>query len=143
MCATAERFTRSPYSPFRHVAAAALAAWLGVSASLGAQSVTPSLTDSTTVTPQLIQTGRKLYRGKGGCVVCHGEKMEGTAVAPAHRRASGWKYARDGTLEELARVINTGVPGTVMVAHPNGISDSDATPLAAYIWAVNHLGEKP
>lgn len=143
MYATTDRFTRGASSLSRPVAAVLLAVVSGAPAALRAQAVAPSVVDSAAVTPQLIQAGRKLYRGRGGCVICHGEKMEGTAVAPPHRRTSGWKYARDGSLLELARVINTGVPGTVMVARPNGISAADALPLAAYIWAVNHLGEKP
>lgn len=125
------------------LAVVVVAALAGAPRTARAQAVTPTPLDSASVTPQLIQAGRKLYRGKGGCVVCHGEKMEGTAVAPPHRRASGWKYARDGTMEELARVIVDGVPGTVMVPRPNGIARADAVPLAAYIWSVNHLGEKP
>jgi len=110
---------------------------------IGAQAVHAATADTATVSPQLIDAGRKLYRGRAGCVVCHGSHMEGTPVAPAHKRSSGWKYARDGTIDELTRVIVDGIPGTVMVARPNGISAADAFVLATYIWSVNHLDVKP
>ncbi|HEX4934770.1 MAG TPA: hypothetical protein VFV33_16385, partial [Gemmatimonadaceae bacterium] len=60
-----------------------------------------------------------------------------------HRRSSGWKDAKDGSLPELFRVIVTGVPRTVMVRLPNGITTEDAVYLATFIWAVNHRGESP
>ena len=102
-----------------------------------------ALPDTTAITPAMIAKGRKIYHGKGACIVCHGEKMEGTAIAPPHRKASGWKDAKDGAFPELFRVITTGVPNTVMVRLPNGITTDDALQLASFIWAVNHRGESP
>lgn len=110
---------------------------------LVAQATRPATPDSAQISPQVIDAGRKLYKGRAGCVVCHGSHLEGTAVAPAHKRSAGWKYARDGSIEELARVIVDGIPGTLMVARPNGISVQDASALATYIWSVNHLDAKP
>lgn len=103
----------------------------------------PALPDTADITPEMIEKGRKLYHGKGLCFSCHGMKLEGTPIAPAHRKTSGWKDAKDGAFPELVRVITSGVPGTVMVANPNGISGGDGVLLASYIWAVNNRGVKP
>jgi hypothetical protein len=70
-----------------------------------------ALPDTSEITPALIEQGRKLYRGKGLCYTCHGMKLEGTPVAPAHRKSTGWKNATDGAFPELVRVIASGVPG--------------------------------
>lgn len=99
--------------------------------------------DTSAITPELIERGRKLYRGKGLCATCHGMKLEGTPIATAHRKDAGWKYAKDGAFPELVRVVATGVPGTVMVAYPNGLTPDDGIAVAAYIWAVNHRSVKP
>lgn len=108
-----------------------------------ASAVRPALPDTADITTEMIEKGRKLYHGKGLCFSCHGMKMEGTPIAPAHRKSSGWKDAKDGAFPELVRVITSGVPGTVMVANPNGISAGDGVFLASYIWAVNNRGVKP
>jgi len=115
-------------------------AFLLAASSLGAQSALP---DTSAITADMIERGRRLYGGKGTCIACHGMKMEGTPVAPAHRKTTGWKAAKDGAFPELVRVITEGVPGTLMVANPNGISRAEAVLLASYIWAVNHRGVKP
>ena len=99
--------------------------------------------DTSAITKAMIDRGRLIYRGKGACVVCHGMQLEGTTIAPPHRKSSGWKAARDGTFPELVRVITSGVLRTVMVPLPNGITYDEAMLAAAYIWAVNHRGESP
>lgn len=101
-----------------------------------------SSTDSIEVTPVTIEAGRKTFHGSGGCVVCHGASLEGTAVAPT-LRSHAWRDAKDGELDAIYYVVTHGVNGTAMVSHPGGISDRMAREVAAYIWAVNHRGEKP
>jgi mono/diheme cytochrome c family protein len=101
-----------------------------------------ALPDTSAIPPAWTQSGRAIFHGRGGCVACHGERLEGTAIAPT-LRAHAWKDAKDGQLEAIYGVIRHGVPGTVMVAHPGGISDADAARLATYIWAVNHRGATP
>ena len=98
--------------------------------------------DTAAVTPETIATGRALFHGSGGCHNCHGEKLEGTPVAPT-LRAHKWRDAIDGTLPELYRVITRGVDGTAMVPRPGGVSDPQAAALASYVWAVNNRGAKP
>jgi mono/diheme cytochrome c family protein len=86
--------------------------------------------------------GRAIFHGAGQCLVCHGAKLEGSAMAPTlltHK----WKDAKDGTYAAILNVVQNGVPGTAMVAHPGGISDAQATQVAAYIWAAGHGVTKP
>ena len=103
----------------------------------------PPLPDTSAITKAMIDRGRVIYRGKGACIVCHGERMEGTAIAPPHRKSTGWRAAKDGAFPELVRVITEGVLRTVMVPLPNGISRKDAIDAAAFIWAVNHRDASP
>ena len=98
--------------------------------------------DTGAITPAMIADGRGLFHGAGGCHACHGEKLEGTPIAPT-LRAHKWRDAVDGTLPEIYRVITHGVEGTAMVSHPGGMSDAQAIEIASYIWAVNNRGAKP
>ena len=97
--------------------------------------------DTSAVTPEAIDAGRRVFRGVGGCVVCHGAQLEG-GIAPT-LRPHAWRDAKGGAFDEIYRVVTHGVPGTLMVAHPGGISDSTALRVAAYVWAVGHRGVKP
>jgi mono/diheme cytochrome c family protein len=99
--------------------------------------------DTSAITKAMIDKGRQIYHGKGACIACHGTQLEGSSLAPPHRKTTGWKDAKDGAFPELVRVITTGVPRTVMVALPNGIKPDEAVLAAAYIWAVNNRGVNP
>lgn len=101
-----------------------------------------SARDSIPVTPVTIDAGRRIFHGSGGCVVCHGGALEGSAVAPT-LRSHPWRDAKDGDLDAIYYVVTHGVNGTAMVSHPGGINDKMAREVAAYIFAVNHRGEKP
>jgi mono/diheme cytochrome c family protein len=95
------------------------------------------MADTVRIDSVMVQDGRVLFRGRGGCFTCHGTRLEGGPVAPT-LRAHAWKDAKNGDFVEIYRVIRHGVPGTVMVSHPGGISDSLALRVAAYIWVVSH-----
>ena len=100
--------------------------------------------DTPGVTGAMIDAGRNVFHGAGGCFACHGAQMQGSAIAPAlDKKGKPWLAAKDGSYEAILNVITHGVPGTIMVAHPNGISDGMASEVAAYVWAVNHQGVKP
>ena len=127
----------------RSLAIAALLVLIVPTASLRAQQPSSApAADSIPVTPATIESGRKIFHGVGTCVTCHGAALEGSAVAPT-LRAHQWRDATDGELAPIYHVVTHGVPGTLMVSHPGGISDQMAREVAAYIWAVNHRGEKP
>ena len=105
---------------------------------------TVTLPDTGQITTQMIGAGRGIFHGQGGCFVCHGANLQGSPIAPPlDKGGKPWLAAKGGTYPEIFRVVTHGVPGTVMVAHPNGINDALATEVAAYIWAVNHRGVKP
>lgn len=98
--------------------------------------------DTVVVAQKDIDAGRKIFHGKGTCASCHGESLEGSAIAPT-LRDHPWTSAKGGTLDAIYDVILHGVPGTAMVSHPGGVSDADARRVASYIWAVSHGRTKP
>ncbi|MDE3127911.1 MAG: hypothetical protein KGL38_07890, partial [Gemmatimonadota bacterium] len=74
----------------------------------------------------------------------HGMNMQGSAIAPPlDKKGQPWKAATGGTYAAILGVIDHGVPGTAMIARPNGISADMAKNAAAYVWAVNHGKAKP
>lgn len=98
--------------------------------------------DSTAVSEESVDAGRKIFHGRGTCYACHGASLEGGPIAPT-LRAHPWKDATGGSLDAIYRIVTHGVPGTVMVSHPGGISDADAQRVASYIWAVSHGHARP
>ncbi|HET7458293.1 MAG TPA: cytochrome c [Gemmatimonadaceae bacterium] len=98
--------------------------------------------DTSAITPAMIDQGRSIFHGGGTCHSCHGDRLEGTPIAPTLREHK-WRDAANGSFGEIHHVVTSGVGGTAMVAHPGNISDQQAMAVAAYIWAVNHRGAKP
>ena len=121
-----------------YIAPAILGAAHSAHAQTKAKSAAP---DTSVVTDKLIAEGRSVFRGHGGCIVCHGQNLEGI-VGPT-LKAHKWKDAENGDFKAIIRVVSSGVPGTVMVSHPNGVSDDQIVAVAAYIWGVNHGRTKP
>ena len=98
--------------------------------------------DSTAITPEAIATGRQIFHGKGMCFACHGARLEGGPIAPP-LKPHNWKDAKGGDLDAIFYVDTHGVQGTAMVPHPGGITDAEASKVAAYIWSVGHRGVQP
>lgn len=98
--------------------------------------------DTAAITPAMVDLGRAIFHGKGTCFACHGQQLEGSQLAPT-LKAHSWRDAKNGQYEEIFRVVTRGVPSTVMVALPGGISRTDALSVAAYIWSVSNRGVKP
>lgn len=98
--------------------------------------------DTAAITPQAIDAGRAIFHGKGTCFACHGAQLEGTQLAPT-LKSHAWRDAKNGQLDEIFRVVTHGVPSTVMVALPGGISRADALNVASYVWSVNNRNAKP
>lgn len=139
---------------FRNLAlAAGLAAGIGAAPralpTTPATPITPSVpgdtgADGAQVTPKMIDAGRSVFHGAGGCFACHGMNMQGSAIAPPlDKKGKPWLAAKGGTYDAILHVVEAGVPGTAMVARPNGISDDAAKNVAAYVWAVNQGKAKP
>ena len=94
----------------------------------------PSFT-VTDVTDAMVEQGRQIYNGAGGCMSCHGAELQGGPIAP-NLKDSRWKSG-DGSLASILETIRNGVSGTAMAAYPGGISDAGAKAAAAYVWKVS------
>jgi mono/diheme cytochrome c family protein len=127
-------------------AAGAFGLALGVMASAAAippsAIQTPALPDTSAITPEMVNAGRKIFHSQGTCFACHGMQLEGGPVAPT-LKPHAWRDAKGGELSAIFYVVTHGVQGTLMVSHPGGISDADAVRVATYIWSVGHRGAKP
>jgi mono/diheme cytochrome c family protein len=85
-------------------------------------------------TSKTIAKGKKVYQGKGSCVLCHGVDGRGTGMGapsldPSPRnfhRPGFWRHRTDG---ELFWTIKHGSFGTGMVAYGGFLTDEE-------IWAV-------
>lgn len=93
------------------------------------------------ITPAMIDAGRKIFHGPGGCFACHGPTLGGSAIAPS-LKDSTWING-DGSYADIVHIVSNGVSGTLMVSHPGGISDEQLKKVAAYVWAVSHGKAKP
>lgn len=87
-------------------------------------------------TPEVIEKGKSVYTGKGGCLTCHGIDGDGKGPAAASMNPSPrnfhhhgfWRHRTDG---EVFWAIKYGSPGTAMVAFGSVLSDNE-------IWALIH-----
>jgi mono/diheme cytochrome c family protein len=91
--------------------------------------------------PEMIDAGRKIFHGKGTCSGCHGDKLQGGPVAPALIGPS-WRHIT-GTYDAIIDRVDNGLPGTLMVPHPGGITESQVFLVASYVYAVSHHKTKP
>jgi mono/diheme cytochrome c family protein len=97
----------------------------------------------------LIRQGDSLYRGKGGCIACHGDEGGGMPAsgsgitAGLHFVPSEW-----GPIDS---VIRTGVPEPTArspVAMPgrgaqSNLTDQETRAIAAYVWAISQVRGEP
>ena len=97
--------------------------------------------DPAMLAPAMVEAGRKLFHGKGTCFGCHGDKLQGGPVAPALTGPS-WRHIT-GTFEAIIDRVDNGLPGTLMVPRPGGITESQVFLVASYIYAVSHQMVKP
>lgn len=107
---------------------------------VAAQATAPA--DTAVVTDEVTDQGRKIFHGPGTCYACHGAKLQGGPVAPPLTGQQKWRNG-DGSFDMILHVLRGGVPGTVMVSHPGGISDAQVIQVATYVFAVSHGLAKP
>jgi Cytochrome c, mono- and diheme variants len=119
---------------------AAIPMLIGSSAFALRQQATPP--DSTAITPATVELGRAIFHGQGTCFGCHGMKLEGSQIAPT-LMPHAWRDAKNGDLTEIFRIATHGVPSTLMVAYPGGISAAQAKAVASYVWSVSRGKVKP
>jgi len=102
----------------------------------------PAQPDTSAITPATVDLGRAIFHGKGTCFACHGQRLEGTQIAPT-LKSHAWRDAKNGDFAEIYRVATHGVPSTLMVANPGGITSAEAMAVASYVWSVNKGKVKP
>ena len=119
---------------------AAIPMLIGSTAFALRQQTTPP--DSTAITPATVDLGRAIFHGQGTCFGCHGSKLEGSQIAPT-LMPHAWRDAKNGDLTEIFRIATHGVPSTLMVAYPGGISAAQAKAVASYVWSVSRGKVKP
>jgi cbb3-type cytochrome c oxidase subunit III len=94
------------------------------------------------VTPELIEQGRAIFSGVGGCANCHGADARG--LLGPDLTDDEWWHAKGSYLELVTQILN-GVPleestsGTAMA--PRGgseISEEEVMAAAAYVWTLSH-----
>ncbi|HET9635240.1 MAG TPA: c-type cytochrome [Gemmatimonadaceae bacterium] len=98
--------------------------------------------DTSAITPEMVDLGRAIFHGQGTCFACHGQKLEGSQIAPT-LMPHAWRDARNGEFANIYYVATHGVPSTLMVAFPGGISREQARAVAAYVWSVSTGKVKP
>jgi mono/diheme cytochrome c family protein len=107
-----------------------------------AQQPAAAAPDTSVITPAMVDLGRAIFHGKGTCFACHGAQLEGTQVAPTLRKHA-WRDAKNGEFANIFQVATHGVPSTLMVAYPGGITRAEAMSVAAYVWSVGQGKAKP
>jgi mono/diheme cytochrome c family protein len=98
--------------------------------------------DTSAITPAMVELGRAIFHGQGTCFACHGQNLEGTQIAPTLKKHA-WRDAKNGDFAAIYYVATHGVPSTLMVAYPGGISSAQAMAVAAYVWSVGQGKAKP
>ena len=87
---------------------------------------------------KLVEQGKSLYHGKGGCFNCHGKDGDGTGPlaaqlkpAPRNFRHHGfWRHRTEG---EIFWVIKNGSAGTGMVGFSELLTDEEIWSLIPYL----------
>jgi mono/diheme cytochrome c family protein len=97
--------------------------------------------DSAVLSDQVIDAGRAIFHGNGTCHACHGDDLQGGAIAPS-LRGPKWRHV-DGSFKSILERVRQGKSGTLMVGHPGDISDPEAVQAATYVWAVSQGKAKP
>ena len=94
---------------------------------------------------EMVTLGYRIYQGLVGgasCTGCHGAKATGSPLGPDLTKKS-WLWS-DGSFAGILKVITEGVPQPRQYRSPMPpmggaqLSDTQASALAAYVWALSH-----
>jgi cytochrome c5 len=96
-----------------------------------------------------IRQGESLFRGKGGCVTCHGAEASGmpamgsSLTGGLHFIPNEW-----GPIDSLIKAgISEPVTRTPIAMPPRGaqsnLSDQETRAIAAYVWAISQVRGEP
>jgi cytochrome c5 len=113
----------------------------------GQPSKLPSLSSGMTV--NMMVQGDSLFRGKGGCVTCHGQEANGMPNMGSSL-TSGLLFIPP-EWKAIDSLIQAGIPEPVTrttIAMPARGAKSDLTPqetrlVAAYVWAISQTKDEP
>jgi mono/diheme cytochrome c family protein len=101
------------------------------------------------MTLDMIRQGDSLFRGKGGCITCHGPDGGGMP-ASGSGITSGLHFvpAEWNALDSLIRVgIPEAVTRTPIAMPPRGaqtnLTDDESRRVAAYVWAISQVKDEP
>lgn len=102
------------------------------------------------MTFDMIRDGDRLYRGKGGCVNCHGTEEQGLA-GRGKTLTAGLHFLPPGDWRGVDSIIAVGLPDAVTrspVAMPargqhGDLDAEEMRAIAAYVWAVSSVRGEP
>lgn len=104
-----------------------------------------ALTNPVPDSPDVVEKGKALYEGKGGCVTCHGKSGMGDGPAaesldPSPRNFHHHGFWRHRTEGEVFWVIKNGSPGTSMIGFNGTLSDEEIWTVIHYLSTFNEGG---
>lgn len=107
----------------------------------GARGQSPADSLPPGVTPAMIATGKKVFKGEGLCLACHGE--DGKGIVGPNLSDKEWLHG-NGSFSEIVDRVLKGVGAseskTGQIMPPkggSGISDSQVRAVAAYVWSLS------
>jgi mono/diheme cytochrome c family protein len=88
--------------------------------------------------PEIVEKGKPLYEGKGGCVNCHGKEGRGDGpvareLNPSPRNFHHHGFWRHRTEGEIFWVIKHGSPGTSMIGFGSQLTDEEIWTVIRYL----------
>ena len=95
------------------------------------------------VTQEMVDAGAQAFGTV--CSACHGAAGAGSAAGPS-LADNTWLHI-SGQFEEIATIINTGVPNPIEAAAPmpprggGNFTDEQVRQIAAYVFALSHQGQ--
>ncbi len=95
--------------------------------------------EARTAEPDIVAAGKKLYEGKGGCVLCHGISGKGDGPAAHMHQQPPWDFTNCAVQNEredgeLFWVIKYGSPNTGMKPLiPGALSEEEGWKVVAYV----------
>jgi mono/diheme cytochrome c family protein len=101
------------------------------------------------MTLAMIQQGDALYRGKGGCIACHGSDGGGMPAAGSGITAGlNFVPSEWGPIDSLIRVgIPEAVTRSPIAMPPRGaqsnLTENESRRVAAYVWAISQVRDEP
>jgi cytochrome c5 len=102
------------------------------------------------MTLDMIRDGDKLFRGKGGCVNCHGSEAQGLP-ARGKTLTAGLHFLPPGDWRGVDSIVSVGLPDAItrspVAMPPRGqhgdLSVAEIRAVSAYVWAISSVKGEP